>query len=653
MIVKDRQGYYHEGIYKLFSLAFMKLAIKFTRKSVLIIMVSVGILCFAFVTGVLLSEYSYNGGIFERIEEVIDDTTTDNDTSSEPEQPDPSVGEISYVGEYKENVICQGTGYDFTIITNKDPHPVKTSVSLFKDTDKSKHIYDFDESSEHYEGGILSGTLNGNTIPEDTHYYIGVYQSYSYGAVVGWEKIMIRYFVLDSKIYILTGSIFYMDGDISISGEIYDEENQLQETGTLEENVVVLDSAYESSDDCFRKSTYLQKVITPEGSSTGNGYSYSYMRTDKNVLFDVYSNEYETLADVSGYTEVDSYNGLKILRNSVGKMVVEDREGFIDRAEMNLGWFDDGDDFTILFEDGSNSKYWYISEYGKCELNPEGSYTYAYEDVNSEELEYIGTAYGSSVYQKKNMADDSFTNKLYEEDYVDGEYWKINNLTVDDNGAISFDDYLTYHPVIYIKDPYGYYIRLTNAEFYASGGCAKPAIYLYPEETTDISVKVIPNGRLIFTLPRYDNGWSVRVSPNGNITNLIDGKLYEYLWWDSVSYGFEKPDGGFVVSKEDVSNFLTQKLVEMNLNSNEISDFKEYWVPKLTSIDSDQIYISFLFNEEVNQIARLEVSPSPKNIFRVFMIYKPVEGDTIVKPLYIESANRDGYTLIEWGGAEI
>ena len=464
---------------------------------------------------------------------------------------------------------------------------------------------------------------------------------------------MIRYFVLDSKIYILTGSIFYMDGDISISGEIYDEENQLQEAGSLEENVVVLDSAYESSDDCFRKSTYLQKVITPEGSSTGNGYSYSYMRTDRNVLFDVYSNEYETLADVSGYTEVDSYNGLKILRNSVGKMVVEDREGFINRAEMNLGWFDDGDDFTILFEDGSNSKYWYISEYGECELNPEGSYTYAYEDVNSEELEYIGTAYGSSVYQKKNMADDSFTNKLYEEDYVDGEYWKINNLTVDDNGAISFDDYLTYHPVIYIKDPYGYYIRLTNAEFYASGGCAKPAIYLYPEETTDVSVKVIPNGRLIFTLPRYDNGWSVRVSPNGNITNLIDGKLYEYLWWDSVSYGFKEPDGGFVVSKEDVSNFLTQKLAEMNLNSNEISDFKEYWVPKLTGIDSDQIYISFLFNEEVNQIARLEVSPSPKNIFRVFMIYKPVEVDTIVKPLYIESANRDGYTLIEWGGAEI
>ncbi len=656
MIVKDRQGYYHGGIYKLFSLAFMKFAIKFTPKIVFVILFSVGILSFGLTAGILLSEYSYNGGIFERIEEVIDNTTTDKDTSNEPEQPDTSASEISYVGEYKENVTCQGTGYDFTITTNKTPQLVTNPVSLFKNTDKSEHIYDFDQKSEHYEGGVLAGTLNGNTIPEGTHYYIGVYQSYSYGAVVGWEKTMIRYFILDSKIYILTGSIFGIEGEesyLNIAGEIYDEENQLQESGILETDIIVLNSVYDAPDDCFDKSTYLQKVITPAGSSTGEGGYYGNMRTDMGTIFNMYGNEYKTLADMDGYTEVDSYNGLKILRNSAGKMIVEDREGFVNRVEMNLGWFDDEGEFLISFKDGTNSRYWYLSEYGECELSPEGSHIYAYEDVNSEELEYIGAAYDGSVYQKKDMVNDSFTNKLYEEDYVGGEYWKVNALTVDDNGAISFEDYLTYHPVIYIKDPYGYYIRLTNSEFYASGGCAKPAIYLYPEETTDISVKVIPNGRLVFTLPQYNDEWNIKVTPDGDITNLTDGKLYRYLWWDSVSYGFEKPGEGFVVPKNNVSSFLTEKLREMNLNTNERSDFMEYWVPKLADIDTDLVYISFLFNEEVDQIAKLEVSPSPKNVFRVFMIYRAIERDTIVTPLHIERADRHGYTLVEWGGAEI
>lgn len=637
----------------------MKFALKFTSKSVFIILLSVGILAFGLTTVLLLSEYSYSGGIFKRIEEIVDDTTNEQTTDqndSEESKDTPST-ETSYVGEYKEKVICQGSDHDFTITTNKTPKKVTRPVSIFVNTDKANHIYDFDERSEHYLAGTITGILNGKALPAGTPYYIGIYQSYSYGAVVGWDKTMIRYVILDSKIYILTGSIFYVDGDnveLSIAGELYDEENQLQESGTLETNVVVLNNLYGDHGDCFDESTYLQKIVTSEGSSTGEEYTFSYIRSDKNVLFEMYGNEYQTLADVSGYTVVDYYNGLKILRNVAGKMILEDREGFVNRVEMNLGWFDDNtNDFFISFKDGSNTKYWYISEYGRCELNPETSYTYAYEDVDSEDLEYLGTAYNANVYQKKNIKDDSFTNKLYEEDYVGTEYWKDNTLTVDDSGAMSYDDYLTYHPVIYIKDPYGYYIRLTNSEFYASGGCAKPAVYLYPEETTDISVKVIPNGRLVFTLPKYNDGWRVRVSPDGNITSLENGKSYEYLWWDSVSYGFDKPGEGFVVSKANIDNFLTEKLGEMNLNGNEISDFKEYWIPKLNDVDTKYVYISFLFNEEVNQIAELEVSPAPKNSFRVFMIYKPMEKYTYVSPLHIQSVNRQGYTLVEWGGAEI
>ena len=615
-------------------------------------MISVGILCFAFVAGTLLSEYSYNGGVFKRIEDVIEDVTNEDDSADNSED---SAVEISYIGEYKENVICQGTDHDLTITTNKSPKEVATPVSLFASTDESKHVYDFDEKSVHYEAGTIAGTLNGNAIPDGTHYYIGIYQSYNYVSSNDWYETMVRYFILESKVYVLTGDIFYIEGDdseLSIMGELYDEENLLQETGVLDANVVILDSQYEAPEDCFNRSSYLKKVVTPADSSA-NGLFYPYFVTDRDVFFAIYENEYKTLAEVSGYTVVDSYNGLKILRNSNGKMILEDREGFVNRIEITWGWFENGTQFDLSLKDGTNSKYQYLSENGSCELNPDKSYNYAYENVEDDELEYVGIVEGNNVYQKKNIADDSYTKKLYEQDYVGAEYWKVNNLIVDDSGAISYEDFLTYHPVVYINDPYGYYIRLTNSEFYASGGCAKPAIYLYPVETTNISVRVIPNGRLVFTLPKYGDGWNVRVTADGGITNSADGKLYEYLWWDSVSYGFEKPDSGFIVLKSDVSDFLAGKLTEMNLNGNEISDFKEYWVPKLTNLDTDYVYISFLFNEEVDQIAKLEISPAPENAFRAFMIYKPVEGNVLVKPLDIQKANRQGYTLIEWGGAEI
>ncbi len=629
----------------------MKFAPKFTQKSVFIMLASIGVLCFALVVGIFLGEYSYNSGIFKRIEEVVQQLGTEEDTEEEGTgETRVEVNGASFVGDFKDSVICQGNTYDLTITTTNALNEVQTPVSLFIDTDKAKHIYDFDQRATHYEAGQVTGTLNGKKIPDGTSYYIGVYESYSFGARSEWDKTIIRYFVLDSKIYILTGD-FYNDGesvDVFVTGEVYDEENGLQDSGTLATNVVVLDSVNAGEDNCFNSSAYLQKI-----DSTQDASSYSYIITDQEVVFEIYKDEYKRLSDVIGYTEIDSYNGLKLLRNTSGKVVLEDREGLLMRAEMELSWFGKGTEFVISFKDGNTSTSPYISEYGNCEVNQEGSYNYVYEDVEKQNSEYIGVAYGSAVYQKNDIATDSFTKKLYEEDYVGGEFWKYNTLTIDDSGALSFDEYLTYHPVIYIADPYGFYIRLTNSEFYASGGCAKPAIYLYPEETTDVSVKVIPNGRLVFTSPKYNNGWDIQVTSLGDITNLVDGRLYKYLWWDSVSYEFKKPEGGFVVSKTNVSNFLTKKLAEMNLNDNEISDFKGYWVPKLTNLDTDYIYISFLFNDEVNQIAELKVSPIPDNVFRVFMVYKPISKDTIVVPLSIESARRQGFTLVEWGGAEI
>lgn len=45
----------------------------------------------------------------------------------------------------------------------------------------------------------------------------------------------------------------------------------------------------------------------------------------------------------------------------------------------------------------------------------------------------------------------------------------------------------------------------------------KPVIYLYPEETTEVSVLLDFNGELTTTYPAYDNGWRVVAEPDGTL----------------------------------------------------------------------------------------------------------------------------------------
>ena len=47
----------------------------------------------------------------------------------------------------------------------------------------------------------------------------------------------------------------------------------------------------------------------------------------------------------------------------------------------------------------------------------------------------------------------------------------------------------------------------------------KPVIYLYPEETTEVTVKLDFKGKLTSTYPAYENGWKVTAQPDGTLTD--------------------------------------------------------------------------------------------------------------------------------------
>jgi hypothetical protein len=48
-------------------------------------------------------------------------------------------------------------------------------------------------------------------------------------------------------------------------------------------------------------------------------------------------------------------------------------------------------------------------------------------------------------------------------------------------------------PVLYWNDPFGRWLRVVNMKYISQAEKMKPVIYLYPETTTNINVKVKPN----------------------------------------------------------------------------------------------------------------------------------------------------------------
>ncbi len=179
---------------------------------------------------------------------------------------------------------------------------------------------------------------------------------------------------------------------------------------------------------------------------------------------------------------------------------------------------------------------------------------------------------------------------------------------------------------------------------------AKPVIYLYPEEETEVSVWLNFDGKLSYTYPNLGGGWKVTAKPDGTLVNQRDGTLHRYLFWEGRANYDWKIEKGFVVAGENTENFLVETLTKMGLNSYEIADFVTYWVPRM--IDNKYNLISFS-GSEYDEVAKLTVLPSPDSIIRIHMVWKSLDEPVDIEPQQIPINKRSGFTFVEWGGTEI
>ena len=149
---------------------------------------------------------------------------------------------------------------------------------------------------------------------------------------------------------------------------------------------------------------------------------------------------------------------------------------------------------------------------------------------------------------------------------------------------------------------------------------AKPVIYLYPTDPTEVSVKLDYSGDLTCTYPAYGEGWSgFTAHPDGTLI-FPDGKEYYCLYWEGkrdVDYDFSK---GFCVKGSDTAAFLEWALAEQGLTPREANEFIIYWLPRM---EQNPYNIIAFQTESYTEGAVLEITPNPDSLLRVFMAYYP------------------------------
>lgn len=265
----------------------------------------------------------------------------------------------------------------------------------------------------------------------------------------------------------------------------------------------------------------------------------------------------------------------------------------------------------------------YSCEKDDCTAGPTACFTYEIDPFQGEnDVKFYNCSSGATSYFW-DFGDDSTSTEVNPIHYYsfDGEY--LVTLTAY-NGSDSDS-----------------YSALVQANWII---VEKPNIYLYPLENIDLSLQLeFPqNGQVVNSIPEYLNGWHISVDPSGRIDNS-----YDYLFYESVQPDVWQNKTGWCVKMDSLKEFFTGNMKNCNFSSNEIKDFTDYWIPLLNDYDYYLIYPQY--TDKIDQVIQLNFSIQPDNVYRLFY---GLAGTSEYKELpepQIETINREGFSVVEWG----
>ena len=183
----------------------------------------------------------------------------------------------------------------------------------------------------------------------------------------------------------------------------------------------------------------------------------------------------------------------------------------------------------------------------------------------------------------------------------------------------------------------------------ASITLAKPVIYLYPEETTDVTVELTLDGALTAVYPAYEGSWRITAQPDGTLSDS-NGREYYCLYWEGKTGADFDLSRGFCVPGDQSAAFLENTLAQLGLTEREANEFIIYWLPQLEANPYNLITFQ---TESYTNAAKLTVSPAPDTMLRVFMVWQGLDAPVEIEPQLLTAPARSGFTVVEWGGSKI
>lgn len=187
------------------------------------------------------------------------------------------------------------------------------------------------------------------------------------------------------------------------------------------------------------------------------------------------------------------------------------------------------------------------------------------------------------------------------------------------------------------------------------GGMArKPVVYLYPERPTDVTVRVQLEGEFSAQYPKADGDtWRFFAQPDGMLFDRKTERRYSYLFWEGVnpkSWSID-PAQAFCVESAQVEQFLDGAAGRFGLNDRERTDFISYWLPALEK--NRHSLVQFLDDQTYERFAKMDVTPTPTSVIRLFMVFKAVDAPVPTGNPNLSLKFRKGFTVVEWGGCNL
>lgn len=611
----------------------------------------------------------------EKLQMQLDQqNTVPTSTVQEPEQTTDALGNytLDTSSPYLKNYSANFTQDSFEIQWNHGAKPVSASDTLafLKQIDSSYSFDDFKDECDNdakcrlfmYEAGKISSPakLSGKTL------YIVSIPTFGMGGVSYYDEL--AFFDENTKRFIIVktdpNAYTYQTPKEIYGGFIAHAIPSLEKPSTLampnaKTTLAFVKSGSKIGVDYFSNRTPKENRGGILDAETGEMINYS-VYTSKNLAFTdakygpvyFYDRAYHIIlpdGSVQIYELIPPFLSTNIPEGA-------DKNMFTSIFTANVQWSDGRKQPTNYYSIGGNINV------GKCAAGIElcTNVVNANSWFKEANLVQVGkTNTGDPIYELKDAATNPYYKQLFDYGYAaskmyPGDVEKSEAITQEQFDAMppqaKMADFIADHPLFFWKDQSGNWRVYQKAKYRSLVECGKPVIYLYPTTETVAHVEVNPMGGFTKTEPAYGTqGWTVTAKPDGTLKNKGDGKMYPYLFWEGIGYNYHKSTQGFVLNQKNVDSEMKTILAKLGLNEKETKDFMEFWSSKLKT--KPYVFVTFVSQNEFDNIAPLSVSPKPDTVIRVFMDYTPLDKPTTVSPLQIKTPERKGFTVVEWGGA--